>query len=86
MIQKDEGVSDFEFKQRQMDLQFINKNWERWWSFTPMEFPELEKYILENYLKVLMMNNFLTITGQELSIKEAEFGILIKRLNQLAGK
>ena len=40
-IQMDEGVSNFEFKKIQMGFQFNNKNWEIWWSFIPMEFPEL---------------------------------------------
>ena len=86
IIQLDETYADYAVKQRIMDLQFKEKNWEIWWSFTPLEFPELEKYVVENNVKVIMMDSLISIAGKEISPKDAEFGILIYRLNQLAGK
>ena len=86
IIQLDESDSDFEYKQHQMGLQFNDKNWAIWWSFTPLEFPELEKYVVANNVKVIMMDSLISIAGNEISPKDAEFGILIYRLNQLAGK
>ena len=86
IIQLDESDSDFEYKQHQMGLQFNDKNWAIWWSFTPLEFPELEKYVVANNVKVIMMDSLISIAGKEISPKDAEFGILIYRLNQLAGK
>ena len=86
IIQLDESDADFEYKQHEMGLQYNDKNWSIWWSFTPLEFPELEKYVIENNVKVIMMDSLISIAGKEISPKDAEFGILIYRLNQLAGK
>ena len=86
IIQLDESDADFEYKQHEMGLQYNDKNWAIWWSFTPLEFPELEKYVVENNVKVIMMDSLISIAGKEISPKDAEFGILIYRLNQLAGE
>jgi len=86
IIQLDETWNDFAVKQRIMDLQFKEKNWEIWWSFTPLEFPELKKYVIENNTKVIMMDSCLKIAGINSNPKDAEFGLLIYRLNQLAGE
>tara|TARA_A100001011_G_scaffold289409_1_gene300587 strand:- start:182 stop:1426 length:1245 start_codon:yes stop_codon:yes gene_type:complete len=86
IIQLDETYPDYAVKQRIMDLQFKEKNWEIWWSFTPLEFPELKKYVIENNTKVIMMDSCLRIAGVSSSPKDAEFGLLIYRLNQLAGE
>ena len=86
IIQLDETWNDYAVKQRIMDLQFKEKNWEIWWSFTPLEFPELKKYVIENNTKVIMMDSCLKIAGVNSNPKDAEFGLLIYRLNQLAGE
>ena len=86
IIQLDETYADYAVKQRIMDLQFKEKNWEIWWSFTPLEFPELKKYVIENNTKVIMMDSCLKIAGVSSNPKDAEFGLLIYRLNQLAGE
>ena len=86
IIQLDESDADFEYKQHEMGLQYNDKNWAIWWSFTPLEFPELEKYVVENNVKVIMMDSLISIAGKEISPKYAEFGILIYRLNHLARK
>ena len=86
IIQLDETWNDYAVKQRIMDLQFKEKNWEIWWSFTPLEFPELKKYVIENNTKVIMMDSCLKIAGVSSNPKDAEFGLLIYRLNQLAGE
>ena len=69
-----------------MGLEFKEENFEIWWDFTPLQFPELKKYIVENNVKVIMMDSLVRIAGAEISPKDAEFGILIYRLNQLAGE
>ena len=86
IIQLDETYADYAVKQRIMDLQFKEKNWEIWWSFPPLEFPELKKYVIENNTKVIMMDSCLKIAGVSSNPKDAEFGLLIYRLNQLAGE
>ena len=86
IIQLDETYADYAVKQRIMNLQFKEKNWEIWWSFTPLEFPELKKYVIENNTKVIMMDSCLKIAGVSSNPKDAEFGLLIYRLNQLAGE
>ena len=86
IIQLDETWNDYAVKQRIMDLQFKEKNWEIWWNFTPLEFPELKKYVIENNTKVIMMDSCLKIAGVSSNPKDAEFGLLIYRLNQLAGE
>ena len=86
IIQVDESYEDYEQKEYSMDLQFKDENFEIWWDFTPLEFPELKKYIVENNVKVIMMDSLVRIAGAEISPKDAEFGILIYRLNQLAGE
>tara|TARA_Y100001968_G_C19411068_1_gene746326 strand:- start:466 stop:1728 length:1263 start_codon:yes stop_codon:yes gene_type:complete len=86
IIQLDETYADYAVKQRIMNLQFKEKNWEIWWNFTPLEFPELKKYVIENNTKVIMMDSCLKIAGVSSNPKDAEFGLLIYRLNQLAGE
>ena len=86
IIQLDETWNDYAVKQRIMDLQFKEKNWEIWWNFTPLEFPELKKYVIENNTKVIMMDSCLKIAGVSSNPKDAEFGLLIYRINQLAGE
>ena len=86
IIQVDESYEDYEQKEYRMGLEFKEENVEIWWDFTPLEFPELKKYIVENNVKVIMMDSLVRIAGAEISPKDAEFGILIYRLNQLAGE
>ena len=86
IIQVDESYEDYEQKEHRMGLEFKEENFEIWWDFTPLQFPELKKYIVENNVKVIMMDSLVRIAGAEINPKDAEFGILIYRLNQLAGE
>ena len=56
------------------------------WNFSPMMFPELRRWITESGSKLVILDSLLTIAGGEISPKDAEFGLLIYRLNQLAGE
>ena len=56
------------------------------WQFSPMMFPELRGWVTETGAKLLVLDSLMTIAGGQISPKDAEFGLLIYRLNQLAAE
>jgi hypothetical protein len=56
------------------------------WKFSPLMFPELRQWVVDYNAKLLVLDSLMTIAGGDISPKDAEFGLLIYRLNQLAGE
>mgnify|MGYP002050372177 CR=1 FL=1 len=86
IVQKDESKKDAKVKWRRMGLQPAQGSLTIKWNFSPMMFPELRRWITESGSKLVILDSLLTIAGGQISPKDAEFGLLIYRLNQLAGE
>ena len=87
IIQKDESLKDAKTKWHTMGLKPARGSLTIKWQFSPMMFPELRRWIEETKAKAVVLDSLLTIAGgQQINPKDAEFGLLIYRLNQLAGE
>ena len=85
IVQLDESANDAAIKWRRMNLDPDRENFRIQWKFTPLEFPELKNEIISRGVKVVILDSLIGIAGGEISPKDAEFGLLIYRLNKLAG-
>jgi hypothetical protein len=56
------------------------------WHFSPMMFPELRRWVAESGAKLVVLDSLMTIAGGQISPKDAEFSLLIYRLNLLASE
>ena len=56
------------------------------WSFSPMAFPELRQKVEKTNSKVVVIDSLLRAAGGEIKSSDAEFGLLIYRLNDLAAE
>ena len=56
------------------------------WSFSPMAFPELRQKVQETNAKLVIIDSLLRAAGGEVKTSDAEFGLLIYRLNDLAAE
>jgi len=54
------------------------------WDFSPMAFPELRQKVEAVNAKVVVIDSLLRAAGGEIKSSDAEFGLLIYRLNDLA--
>lgn len=86
IIQMDESVEDAKRKWRRMGLSPSPGRLTVKWRFSPMMFPELRRWIAESDAKLVVLDSLLMIAGGQISPKDAEFGLLIYRLNELAGE
>ncbi len=86
IVQKDESKKDAKVKWRRMGLKPAQGSLIIKWQFSPMMFPELRRWITDSGSKLVILDSLLTIAGGQISPKDAEFGLLIYRLNQLAGE
>ena len=86
MIQKDESDKDAKVKWRRMGLTPAKRAFTIKWKFSPMMFPELRSWVAETGAKLVILDSLMTIAGGSISPKDAEFGLLIYRLNGLAGE
>lgn len=86
IVQKDESKKDAKVKWRRMGLCPAKGQLTLKWNFSPMMFPELRRWIAETGARLVILDSLLTIAGGQISPKDAEFGLLIYRLNQLAGE
>ena len=86
IVQLDESAKDAAVKWRAMGfapdkdlIHFI-------WKFNPMMIPELRAKVRDTGAKVVILDSLLKVAGGTISPKDAEFGLLIYRLNQLAAE
>jgi hypothetical protein len=86
IIQMDESSSDARRKWTVMGLQPAKGQLTLKWNFSPMMFPELRQWITDTGSKLVILDPLVTIAGGTISPKDAEFGLLIYRLNQLASE
>ena len=86
IVQLDESSNDAAIKWRRMSLDPDRNNFKIKWKFTPLEFPELKEEIKSRGVKVVVLDSLMGIAGGQISPKDAEFGLLIYRLNKLAGE
>ena len=86
IVQMDESLADAKKKWRRMGLSPAKGQLTIKWKFSPMMFPELRRWIEEKQRKLVVLDSLLTIAGGSISPKDAEFGLLIYRLNELAGE
>ena len=56
------------------------------WDFSPMAFPELRQKVEKTNSKVVVIDSLLRAAGGEIKSSDAEFGLLIYRLNDLAAE
>ena len=56
------------------------------WSFSPMAFPELRQKVQETNAKLVIIDSLLRAAGGEIKTSDAEFGLLIYKLNDLAAE
>ena len=85
-VQEDESPSDAEVKWRRMGFNPEGKRLHMMWSFTPMMLPELKAKIQATNAKLVVMDSLISIAGGTISPKDAEFALLLYRLNKLASE
>ena len=85
-VQEDESPSDAEVKWRRMGFNPDGKRLHLMWSFTPMMLPELKAKIQATNAKLVVMDSLISIAGGTISPKDAEFALLLYRLNKLASE
>ena len=86
IVQMDESKTDAKRKFKVLGLQPAKGALTIKWHFSPMMFPELRTWVAETGAKLLVLDSVMTIAGGTISPKDAEFGLLIYRLNQLAAE
>ncbi len=86
LIQMDESKTDAKRKGKVLGLRPAKGALTVKWHFSPMMFPELRRWVQESGSKLVILDSLLTIAGGTISPKDAEFGLLIYRLNQLAAE
>lgn len=86
VVQLDESVKDAGVKWRVMGFAPNKRLVHFLWKFNPMMFPELRAKVRETGARVVILDSLLKVAGGTISPKDAEFGLLIYRLNQLAAE
>ena len=86
VVELDETYLDSGKKFLQMGLAPDPERIHFMWSFSPMAFPELRRKVQETNAKVVIIDSLLRAAGGEIKTSDAEFGLLIYRLNDLAAE
>ena len=86
IVQMDESKVDAKRKFKVLGLKPAPNALTIKWHFSPMMFPELRRWVTETGSKLVILDSLMTIAGGTISPKDAEFGLLIYRLNQLAAE
>jgi hypothetical protein len=86
IIQMDESKTDAKRKFKVLGLKPAKGALTIKWHFSPMMFPELRRWVADTGAKLVVLDSLMTIAGGQISPKDAEFGLLIYRLNQLAAE
>ena len=85
-VQEDESPTDAEVKWQRMGFNPYGKRLHLMWSFTPLMIPELKAKIQATNAKAVVMDSLISIAGGTISPKDAEFALLLYRLNKLASE
>ena len=86
IIQLDEPKANAKQKWRRMQYKPNQENFKIIWNFHPLMIPELERDIVKNKTKVLVIDSLLRLVDGIQDICSAEMGLFIYRLNNLASK
>ena len=86
IIQLDEPKANAKQKWRRMAYNPNRENFKIIFNFHPLMIPELEKDIVKNNTKVLVIDSLLRLVDGIQDICSAEMGLFIYRLNSLASK
>lgn len=86
IIQLDEPKANAKQKWRRMQYNPNRENFKIIFNFHPLMIPELEKDIVKNNTKVLVIDSLLRLVDGIQDICSAEMGLFIYRLNNLASK
>ena len=86
IIQLDEPKANAKQKWRRMAYNPNRENFKIIFNFHPLMIPELEKDIVKNNTKVLVIDSLLRLVDGIQDICSAEMGLFIYRLNNLASK
>jgi hypothetical protein len=86
VVQLDESIKDASVKWRAMGFEPGKGLIHFLWKFNPMMFPELRAKIQSTGAKVVILDSLLKVAGGAIKAVDAEFGLLIYRLNQLAAE
>lgn len=85
-VQEDESPSDAAVKWRRTGFKPDGKRLHMLWSFTPLMIPELKAKIQTTKAKLVVMDSLISIAGGTISPKDAEFALLLYRLNKMASE
>jgi hypothetical protein len=86
IVQLDESPKDASVKWRRMGFAPDASRIHFMWKFNPMMFPELRAKVKATGAKVVILDSLLKVAGGVIKAVDAEFGLLIYRLNQLASE
>ena len=86
MVQLDETYSEASKKFVRMGFDPDAERIHFMWDFSPMAFPELRQKVKKTATKVVVIDSLLRAAGGEIKSSDAEFGLLIYRLNDLAAE
>ena len=86
IIQLDEPKANAKQKWRRMQYNPNRENFKIIFNFHPLMIPELEKDIVKNNTKVLVIDSLLKLVDGIQDICSAEMGLFIYRLNKIASK
>ena len=86
VVQLDESPKDASVKWRRMGFAPDAASIHFLWKFNPMMFPELRSKVAATGAKVIVLDSLLKVAGGEIQAKDAEFGLLLYRLNRLASE
>ena len=86
IVQLDETYLDVERKFKRMGFDPDPGRIHFMWDFSPMAFPELRQKVEAVNAKVVVIDSLLRAAGGEIKSSDAEFGLLIYRLNDLAAE
>jgi hypothetical protein len=86
VIQKDESASNAAQKLRLMGMQVPKGSVRFEFQFNAAMYPELRKWIREHQARVVVMDSFGSLFGGAVGMGEAEVGLHLYRLNQIASE
>ena len=86
VIQKDESAANAKQKLRLMGMQVPQGSVNFKFNFNAAMYPELRKWIRDTKAKVVVMDSFGSLFGGAVGMGEAEVGLHLYRLNQIASE
>ncbi|MFZ9973425.1 MAG: AAA family ATPase [Vulcanococcus sp.] len=86
VVQKDESAMNAKQKLRLMDMRVPKGSIRFEFNFSAAMYPELRKWIREHQAAVVVMDSFGSLFGGAVGMGEAEVGLHLYRLNQIAAE